>query len=114
MEWAIRCTLAALVLAPLGCSQNSAPAASSAAPQDWVARAVAAMRVSNEPEDTRNCDFVAVLSIPGGWDGHLKDMTAAEQEALDEMKVEAATRGGNFVLLTLGQEPLGEAYLCTE
>src|SRR5262245_11480996 len=117
MGRAVRYMWAGFALAVMGCSQNSAssgPAASAAAPQDWVARAAAAVRASNDPEDTRNCDFVAVLTMPGGWNGQLKDITAAGQQALDDLKVQAAGRGGNFVLVTLGSEPLGEAYLCTE
>jgi hypothetical protein len=81
---------------------------------DWIARAAATTRVSDDPEATRDCEFVVALTVPGGWDGDLKGMTPSEENALNEMKRAAASAGGNFVLLYPGSEPSGEAYLCTE
>ena len=111
---------AALVLVPLvfaACARNSAAPASavrSVPAQDWVERAAAAVRVSDDPYDLRDCEFVTVLSVPGGWDGKLESMTPAEDNALNEMKLATVRAGGNFVLLYPGEEPSGEAYLCTE
>lgn len=81
---------------------------------DWLTRAVAAVRVSGDTEDVRDCEFVSILAVPGGWDGRLAAMSAAEENALNEMKRAAARAGGNFVLLYPGKEPSAEAYLCTE
>jgi hypothetical protein len=107
---------ALVLLALAGCAGSSPSAApTSALPGgDWIARAAATARVSDDPEDTRDCEFVAALSVPGGWDGDLRGMTPAEENALNEMKRAAAQAGGNFVLLYPGFEPAGEAYLCTE
>ena len=111
---------AALALVPLAlaaCAQNSAAPASSVSSvpsQDWVARAAAAVRVSDDPYDLRDCEFVSVLSVPAGWDGKLESMSPSEESALNEMKLETVRAGGNFVLLYPGPEPSGEAYLCTE
>jgi hypothetical protein len=99
------------------CAQNSAAPASAARSvpaQDWVERAAAAARVSDDPYDLRDCEFITVLSVPGGWDGKLESMTPAEDNALNEMKLATVRAGGNFVLLYPGEEPSGEAYLCTE
>ncbi|MBM4183699.1 MAG: hypothetical protein FJ207_05670 [Gemmatimonadetes bacterium] len=114
--------LALFAIALGGCAQNPAPAASTGSSTaassdpaaDWVARAAAAVRVSDDPYDLRDCEFVSVLSVPGGWDGELKSMTPAEVNALNEMKVATVRAGGNFVLLYPGPEASGEAYLCTE
>jgi hypothetical protein len=110
--------LALLALALAGCAPTTGttPQASTASSPggDWIARAAATVRVSDDIEDTRDCEFVSVLVVPAGWDGELKGMTPAEENALNEMKRAAAQAGGNFVLLYPGPEPSGEAYLCTE
>jgi hypothetical protein len=112
-----------LALALAGCAQSSASSPSAAtppgtalvtAPGDWLARATAAVRVSEDLQDTRDCEFVSVLQVPAGWDGDRKNMTPAEENALNEMKRATAQVGGNLVLLYPGPEPSGEAYLCTE
>jgi hypothetical protein len=98
------------------CAPAAAPSASSsaAAPLDWIARAAAAVRFSDDIEDVSDCEFVSILEVPGGWDGGLEAMSQTETNALNEMKRAAAQAGGNFVLLYPGEEPSGEAYLCTE
>jgi hypothetical protein len=105
-----------LFVALAACAQSAAPSGSSraAAPLDWLSRAVATVRVSDDPDDVRDCEFVSILAVPGGWDGELEAMLPAEENALNEMKRAAAQAGGNFVLLYPGEEPSGEAYLCTE
>jgi hypothetical protein len=114
--------LAALALG--ACAQNAGPASSpvsgtgSAANTvpagDWVERAAATVRMSNDPYDLRDCEFITGLTVPDGWDGELKSMTPTEERALQEMKLATVRAGGNFLLLHPGPEPLGEAYLCTE
>jgi hypothetical protein len=109
--------LALLPLAVAACAQSTVTTASSvaAAPGgDWVERAAAAVRVSDDPYDLRDCEFVSVLTVPAGWDGKLESMTPSEDNALSEMKLATVRAGGNFVLLYPGPEPSGEAYLCTE
>jgi hypothetical protein len=105
-----------LALALAACAQSAAPVGSpgAGAPLDWLTRAVAAVRVSDDTDDVRDCEFVAMLPVPGGWDGELEAMSQAETNALNEMRRAAAQAGGNFVLLYPGEEPSGEAYLCTE
>jgi hypothetical protein len=112
-----------LALAVAGCAQGTAPpssttpspvVAAAAAPGDWLARASAAVRVSEDLMDTRDCEFVTVLQVPAGWDGDRKNMTTAEENALAEMKRAAAQAGANLIVLYPGTEPSGEAYLCTE
>src|SRR5690349_13106930 len=116
MNRVVRYALAGATLALVGCSQSSgaAVAASGPAPADWITRGAAAVRASNDLEDTRNCDYVGVLQVPPGWDGDLEDMTTAEEQILYQMKLSAVQQGGNFVLVYPGSEPSGEAYLCTE
>jgi hypothetical protein len=111
-----RSTLLIAALSIVACAQSGAPGGSSSAsaPLDWIARAAASVRVSDDTDDVRDCEFVSVLSVPGGWDGELEAMLPAEENALNEMKRAAAQAGGNFVLLYPGEEPSGEAYLCTE
>jgi len=109
--------LALSALALAACAQGAATSASSvaAAPGgDWVERAAATVRVSDNPYDLRDCEFVTVLTVPAGWDGELKSMTPAEESALNEMKRATVRGGGNFVLLYPGPEPSAEGYLCTE
>ncbi len=117
-----------LLLAPLAlaaCAQGTASTAASStasprsgvastAPGDWLARAAAAVRVSEDLQDTRDCEFFSVLQVPAGWDGDRKNMTPAEENALNEMRRAAAQVGGNLIVLYPGPEPTGEAYLCTE
>jgi hypothetical protein len=110
-------SLLLFALALTACSPGAAPTASSraaAAPLDWLTRAVAAVRVSDDTDDVSDCEFVSMLSVPAGWDGKLEAMSRTEENALNEMKRAAAQAGGNFVLLYPGEEPSGEAYLCTE
>jgi hypothetical protein len=112
--------LAVVGLGLLGCAQNPTPAATSTAAAsailtaDWIERAAAAVRVTDDLDDTRDCEFVSVLTVPPGWDGDHKGMTPAEERALGEMKLATARAGGNLILLYPGEEPSGEAYLCTE
>ncbi len=113
-----------LLFALAGCAQRTASArspqsstssaVSATAPGDWLERAAAAVRVSEDLQDTRDCEFVSVLQVPAGWDGDRKNMTAAEESALTEMKRATARVGGNLIILYPGTEPSGEAYLCTE
>jgi hypothetical protein len=109
-------SLAVVALVLAACTQNATPGASSraAASPDWLARAAAAVRVSDDTDAVSDCEFVSILAVPGGWDGELEGMSGAEENALNEMKRAAAQAGGNFVLLYPGEEPSGEAYLCTE
>lgn len=113
----LRYSLTTVIAVAFGCAPNttaSAPAAAPALAGDWVARGAAAVRVSDDADDVRDCEFVSMLAIPGGWDGVLEHMTAEERDALDEMKVATVRAGGNFILTIPGSEPLAEAYLCTE
>jgi hypothetical protein len=106
-----------LFVALAACAQSAGSSngsSSAAAPLDWLTRAVAAVRVSDDTDDVSDCEFVSILAVPGGWDGELEGMLPAEENALNEMKRAAAQAGGNFVLLYPGEEPSGEAYLCTE
>jgi hypothetical protein len=111
-----RAPLALVLVALLACAPSAVPTPSSSAPAagDWIGRAAATVRVSDDLEDTRDCEFVTVVSVPPGWDGKLEGMTGEETNALNEMKVATARAGGNFLLLYPGAEPSGEAYLCTE
>jgi hypothetical protein len=105
-----------VTLALAACAPSSAPVGSAGAgvPMDWITRAVAAVRVSDDTDNVRDCEFVSILTVPGAWDGKLAAMSPAEESALNEMKRAAAQAGGNFVLLYPGEEPSGEAYLCTQ
>ena len=112
-----RSSLLSVALAVAACAQSPAPPGGpsrTSAPLDWLTRAVATVRVSDDTDDVRDCEFVSILAVPGGWDGKLEAMSRAEENALNEMKRAAAQAGGNFVLLYPGEEPSGEAYLCTE
>ena len=120
MKRTIRSLLVAVgPFALMSCSQSGGPVArASAGPspaaQDWLARAEAIVRASNDPDDVWDCEYLTELAVPDGWDGKLESMSSAGEDALSEMKFAAASVGGNFVLLILEQPPRGEAYLCTE
>lgn len=118
MERPVRHTLSALAaLALVGCSQNAGPSANagpSLAAEEWIARAAAIVRVSDNAEQTWDCEFLTALTFPDGWDGKLGSLSPEGEAAIEQLKLATANVGGNFVLVTPGPAPGAEAYLCTE
>lgn len=81
------------LLATSACAQNAAVADAE------LTRAGEAVRVTENPETVRGCEYVAEVVGPEGG---------------NELRNEAARLGANFVLRVQGPTPRTEAYLCAD
>jgi hypothetical protein len=77
----------------------------------------ASIRVTNHPEDVKNCNYLGQVTSSSGWGGFAATGVGFES-AMNELKNKTAEMGGNTLLTQVvsntmgGTRMIGDAYKC--